>query len=325
MRFDGINQQKLKRWIKKHVFPWLQDQPSPASPSQYEWSIGIYVGRSPVEFTAPEHTRNPVLTKHQISDVPAEFVADPFMIKVDQDWYMFFEVLNRASGKGEIGLAISTDGFQWHYQRIVLAEPFHLSYPYVFEWENNYYMIPETHQAGSVRLYKAKEFPTQWKLVKTLIKGHIFADTSIFRYDNRWWLFTETNPDYKSDTLRLYSADRLTGLWTEHPQSPVIQNNPHIARPAGRVIVTDNRIIRYTQDCFPDYGVQVRAFEITDLTPTSYQEQEIDNNPVLAASGHGWNQSGMHHIDPHRLGAESWLACVDGDVRQTPVLDRVIS
>ena len=40
---------------------------------------------------------------------------------------------------------------------IVLAEPFHLSYPYVFEWQGSHYMIPESGAAKSVRLYRASE------------------------------------------------------------------------------------------------------------------------------------------------------------------------
>jgi hypothetical protein len=74
----------------------------------------------------------------------------------------------------------------------------------------------------------------------------------------------------------------------------------------------NGRIIRYAQDCFPIYGTQVKAFEITELSATNYYEREADNSPVLNASGTGWNESGMHHIDPHPLPDGGWIACVDG-------------
>lgn len=115
----------------------------------------------------------------------------------------------------------------------------------------------------------------------------------------------------RNDTLRLFFADDLMGLWQEHPKSPLIEGNGHIARPAGRVLAHDEMIIRYAQDCDPVYGNQVRAFEITELTTTSYREQEVKDNPVLTGSGSGWNESGMHHIDPH-LEEGRWIACVDG-------------
>jgi len=98
------------------------------------WSIGIYVGKSPFELGPAHQVNHPVLTRDSVTDVRASFVADPFMLKFDRTWYMFFEVMNRQSCKGEIGLAMSRDAFHCSYQPIVLREPFHLSYPYVFEW-----------------------------------------------------------------------------------------------------------------------------------------------------------------------------------------------
>jgi hypothetical protein len=276
------------------------------------WSIGVYVGTSPFQFTSLEHASNPVLTYTNVSDVPAAFVADPFMLRVNQIWCMFFEVMNCQTGRGEIGLALSENGLKWTYQQIVLAEPFHLSYPYVFEWMNDYYLIPETHQAGSIRLYKASTFPIHWSFCRTLLNGSYLVDASIFRFENKWWLFTDTSPGMRHDTLRLYYADELTGPWLEHPRSPIIQGNAHIARPAGRVSVLQDRIIRYAQDCMPAYGTQVRAFEVTELTTRRYHERFVDASPVIAASGEGWNASGMHHIDPHLLDDGRWIACVDG-------------
>ena len=276
------------------------------------WSIGIYHGNSPYDFAPLEGAPNPVLTRENVSDVPADFIADPFMVRDQSGWFMFFEVMNRQTRKGEIGLAVSQDAVNWNYQHIVLAEPFHLSYPYVFEWSGEYYMIPETQGIASIQLYRAERFPDHWSFVGTLLRGRPFIDSSIVRYGGKWWIFTETNPDGKHDTLRLYYADHLMGPWTEHPDSPVIQGNPRIARPAGRLIVLDNCIVRYAQNCYPRYGTHIHAFEITELTPTTYRERAIGRQPVLAGSGRGWNQSGMHHIDPHPLNERHWVACVDG-------------
>jgi len=278
----------------------------------YNWSIGIYAGEPPSRFVPLNGANNPVLTSQAVSDVSAVFVADPFMLHVNHTWYMFFEVMNRYTRKGEIGLAISSDGVKWIYQKIVLAEPFHLSYPYVFEWMNDYYMIPESHQSGSIRLYKASMFPTQWSFFRTLLRGPYFVDASIFQYDNKWWLYTDTSPGMRHDTLRFYYADDLMGPWLEHPKSPIVKGNPRIARPAGRVPVIDDRVIRYAQDCFPAYGTQVRAFEVTELTTTRYHEQAVDESPVLTLSGAVWNARGMHHIDPHLMDDGRWIACVDG-------------
>jgi hypothetical protein len=277
-----------------------------------EWAIAIYVGDSPFHLKPRVNCGSPVITRRDVTDIPAAFVADPFMIQAGGNWYMFFETMNRETKKGEIGLAVSQDAISWKYRSIVLREPYHLSYPYVFEWHHQYYMIPETYQAGGVRLYKAVEFPTQWAFAGTLLAGPYYVDSSIFRYDEKWWLFTDASPNARHDTLRLFWTEDLWGRWTEHPHSPIISSNPEIARPAGRVIVIDGRPIRFTQACYPVYGTEVRAFEITELTITTYQERAIGPNPLIGATGSGWNKSGMHHIDAHLTENGQWLACVDG-------------
>jgi hypothetical protein len=276
------------------------------------WSIGVLIGDSPLALTSSGTAQNPVLTSRDVTDVSASFVADPFMLKRDGVWFMFFEIMNWQLGRGQIGLAESVNGTDWAYQSVVLAEPFHLSYPYVFEWNGRCYMIPESHTAKSVRLYEAISFPTKWSYVTTLLEGPYFADPSAVRYQDTWWLFVDTSSGKKNNRLSLYYADDLAGPWIEHPRSPIVRGDPRIARPGGRVIVFDNRLIRYAQNCSPRYGSEVLAFEVTELMRTRYQERQIATGPVLAGSGVGWNAHGMHNIDPHQLEDGCWLACVDG-------------
>ncbi len=276
------------------------------------WSIGIYAGNSPFDLVSVEETENPVLTRESVSDIPAVFVADPFMVEADGLWHMFFEALNWQSDKGEIALATSKDGLTWAYQQVVLSEPFHLSYPYVFSWRNEYYLIPESHQAGSVRLYRALDFPWCWSLAAVLLEGPRLVDASIVRFSGRWWLFVGAGEENRHDTLRLHYASDLAGPWHEHPKSPIVEGNARAARPAGRALVLDGKVIRFAQDCHPRYGSQVRAFAVSALTASDYQEREVERNPVLAPGHMGWNASGMHHVDAHRLEDGRWLACVDG-------------
>ena len=279
-----------------------------------QWSIGIYSGPSPLDLRAPDALANPVLTALDVTDVPAEFVADPFMIREPPTWYMFFEVFNEHSRRGEIGVATSSDALHWRYGGIVLAEPFHLSYPHVFAFDSQYYMIPESGEARSIRLYKAEHFPTEWKLAATLVAGGTFVDSSIVRYDSTWFLFTEARPSV-NDTLALYYADTLAGPWHEHPQSPIVSNGPHISRPAGRIVASNGKLFRYAQDDSPSYGTQVFAFEITDLTTASYGERPVGHFPIVGPGRDGWNAKGMHHVDAHQLDEHAWIACVDGAQR----------
>jgi hypothetical protein len=284
----------------------------PAPAHDVNWSIGIYTGESPTLLGPPAGFPNPVLTRDDVTDVSAAFVADPFMIRVGGDWHMFFEVMNGQTGLGEIGSATSQNGMRWTYRQIVLAEPFHLSYPLVFEWEGDYYMVPESYQAGAIRLYRAAPFPHRWSCVGELMRGEYLADATLFHHESRWWMFTDTSSGFQNDTLRLFYADALLGPWCEHPRSPIVKGNPCLARPAGRVHADAGRLIRLTQGCQPYYGTEVRAFEITQLTTTRYQEREMAAGPILRPGGAGWNACGMHHMDAHPLADGRWVGCVDG-------------
>jgi hypothetical protein len=273
------------------------------------WSIGIYAGESPLRLRPWGEVHNPVLSAEHVSDVDASFLADPFMVWSGQLWYMFFEIMNSKRDCGEIGLATSSDCVTWQYQKVVLREPYHLSYPCVFQAQGEFWMIPETVESGAIRLYRAEPFPERWIFVSDLVPGR-FADSTILHFQNKWWIFTCPNPHHH-DVLSLYMADGLAGPWREHPQSPLIVGDRSKARPGGRVIVNGSKIIRYTQDCVPTYGSRVRAFEIFELGPTSYREREAEGSPVLAPDGPDWNACGMHHVDPHPNGG-GWIACVDG-------------
>lgn len=271
------------------------------------WSIGIFSG--PTLNALKPATETPVLSAGQVTDIPAEFVADPFMIQVANTWYMFFEVMNARTGRGEIGLAKSVNGIRWDYQQIVLSEPFHLSYPDIFCVDDQYFMIPESFEAEAMRLYRADPFPVKWSYVATLVVGP-WVDSSPFFFDDRWWVFS--NPVAPGNqVLELFYADAIEGPWQRHPMSPLISGDKRTARCAGRAIVVDNKPVRFAQDCFPHYGTSVRAFEITALTTSGYLEREMEASPILYAGEELWRRQGMHHIDPHFVNGQ-WLACVDG-------------
>ncbi len=291
------------KYIEK-IYYYLIENTSLSS----SWSIGIYEGTSPFNLEDPEEISNPVLTSKDVTDVDALFVADPFMIIENKKYTMFFEVLNLKNNQGDIGYAESLDGKNWEYKKIVIDEDFHLSYPYIFKSNGNYYLIPESNQDLSVRLYKALSFPTKWEYVENILTGYRYTDPSIFQYNNKWWLFVTTP---YNDSLNLYYSESLMGEWNPHPMNPIVKGDKNIARPGGRVITYDNRIFRLTQDDDPSYGIQVFAFEITKLSETSYEEKIASKNPIITFSGKGWNRRGMHHIDLHEL-EDKWIGAVDG-------------
>ncbi len=279
--------------------------------SGQRFSIGILSGASPFELQARNQRTNPVLSHTDVSDAPAAFVADPFMTEHDGSWYLFFEVMNRATHRGQIALATSRDCEQWTYQRTVLAEPFHLAYPHVFRNGPEIYLVPDSPGHG-VRLYRATRFPYRWRLVDVLIEGDDWSDPTVFFANGRWWMYVACSPKGEGMSLKLFHSDSLHANWQEHPASPIVSGDDRLARPCGRIVHVDERLVRFAQDCQRCYGESVRALEVVRLSPTEYEEVEMFPNPVLRGAGAGWNADGMHHIDAHRRPDDSWVACVDG-------------
>jgi hypothetical protein len=275
-----------------------------------QWTIGIYRGDSPFAFNSLLNWFNPVLKAEHVTDVPAKFVADPFLIKEGKTWYLFFEVYNRDSDQGDLAFATSKNTWVWNYQKVMLDEEFHLSYPYVFKWDGEYYLIPESYQDNSIRLYKADDFPSKWSFVTRLVSGRDYVDNSIIYFNDQWWLFASIT---NNDTLYLFHADKLTGPWIEHPASPIVTANNHKARPSGRLLVYEDHLYRYTMDVNPSSGThQVMAYRITEISPTQYSEELAQTDCVLKGSGSGWNGQAMHQLDPVEIKPGQWIASVDG-------------
>lgn len=276
----------------------------------HPWSIGRYVGPSPFDLRPDPEVRNPVLTASDVDDVPASFVADPFLLHRDGRWHLFFEVMHAGTGRGVIGLATSDDARAWEYRGIVLEEPFHISYPHVFAHEGEVYMIPETIALGSLVIYRADPFPTGWRRMIYGIAGH-GSDPTPFHSGGHWWILVGL-PYVRQETLRLFHADRLGGPWFEHPCSPIVERDPRRARPAGRVLDLGGRLFRVAQDCVPSYGTAVRAFEILELTTGRYAERPATPEVILAPGDQPWNSRCIHHLDARPDGPGRWFAYVDG-------------
>jgi len=269
-----------------------------------EWSIGLYRGASPLDLEPAGP--NPVLRAADLG-IDATFVADPFLLRRDDRLFLFFEVWRTGSGQGDIAWAERDASGAFRFSGVALDEPFHLSYPFVFEHDGDVFMIPESRSQRDVRLYVARPFPGRFELRRVLLSGERYADTSLVRWQGRFYLFTSTD----NGTLELFHADALEGPYQPHPRSPVVSGDDCAARPGGRPIVWQGRILRFAQCDRPVYGVSVRAFELTELSPCCYRERPAGRDPLLAGSGGGWNAGGMHHLDP-LLDAGGVLAAVDG-------------
>ncbi len=277
-------------------------------PSPYNWSIGIVAGSDPLNVRVIDAFPNPRFTADAIPGHRYSFVADPFLIEEGGEWFLFFEMFDREARRGEIGVATSPDAVHWTYAGPALQEPFHLSYPFVFEEGTNFFMIPESRAAREVRLYRAVEFPLKWELDRVLFKGN-YSDPTPVAWQGKWWIFA-TRGSYSMD---IWYADDLRGEWRPHAKNPLYLYSKGRARNGGRPLVMGDKIFRFAQDSHGGYGRALRALVINELDPTRFVEHVVKSaDPLFSAHGDGWARVGMHHYSPVFTREGSWIAAVDG-------------
>jgi hypothetical protein len=154
-----------------------------------------------------------------------------------------------------------------------LEEPWHLSYPYLVEHDDELWMIPESSQNRDVALYKCIEFPNRWERCATLLSGLELADATIVRHDGLFYLFGATRDEAGgySDTLSIFHARDLLGPWTPFASNPVMVDRAS-ARPAGNFVTINGRLWRPVQDCTNGYGCALGLAEVVELSPTSFRQ-----------------------------------------------------
>jgi len=210
-----------------------------------------------------------------------ESFADPFLIKTSHGTYLFFENHRFPHKNANISLICKREAVKTGQTRIALRKPVHLSFPFLFEHDGDIFMIPEAWKTKKIALYKAIDFPLNWKEVSVLVDNVSGVDPILFKYGDRYWLaFTsrEHGPDIN---LFLYYASDITGPWSPHKRNPV-KTDVRSSRSAGNVFELVGDLIRPAQDCSQTYGGRISLNKIKRLTPEEFEEDHlgfIEPNP----------------------------------------------
>lgn len=210
-----------------------------------------------------------------INSPDGRFWADPFVLFRNDKIFIFVEDYIFKLNKANISvLELDKEGNLLNNRKI-LEKPYHLSYPFVFEIDDTLYMVPETSENKTVELYRCDGFPDKWSYVMNLMENVVAMDTTLFLYNNKWWLFTSINEmDYTSEhsELHLFYSDNLFTInWIHHPCNPIVADVRQ-SRPAGRIFIHDNKIFRPSQDCSGRYGKAFNLNQIVKLNETEYAE-----------------------------------------------------
>jgi hypothetical protein len=230
----------------------------------------------------------------RLIDDGQRFFADPFVIWHEGVHHIFVEEFPFETHKGIIShFTVDKEG-RASAPKVVLSRPYHLSYPFVFEQEGQFWMIPETSGNNAVELYRAERFPDKWIFEKTLIDNIKLDDVTLINHDKRLWMFAAVS-DWQSsqwDSLGLFYADDLFGDWQRHPANPVLLDAKS-ARPAGAMYHQDGSLWRPAQDCSNGYGSGLSLCRV-DRLDTERFEQTVLHSFVPANKDHLF---GLHTLN----------------------------
>jgi len=178
-------------------------------------------------------------------------------------------------------------------------------------------MMPEGSRKGDLRLYRAVNFPLQWRLAKVIIKKPL-VDSFIINYSGRYWLFGSDHSGFgskKNGQLEIWYSNSPLGPWKPHKKNPIYNIDKSLgARNGGRPFKYEGNLYRVGQDCGDTYGRKVRVFKIETLTSDEYKEVEVPLGFVEPNKGrNAWNGARHHHLDVQHLPSGGWVGVMDGD------------
>lgn len=204
--------------------------------------------------------------EYTVINTPAGmWIADPTAYSVNGEHYIFVEVFEESKKKAAIGY-YQFENDQPVYKGIIIENSYHMSYPCVFEYKGEQYMIPESSANDSISLYKAKHFPDKWVKVKDLVKGEKFVDSTVvsngdgvvvlsYRVCKNGWELVQFSLNMENKTL------------SENSKISYCEN---VGRPAGNIYDGNKRP---AQDCKKKYGENLLIYEVDSLVP--YREHKL--------------------------------------------------
>ncbi|WP_417911297.1 hypothetical protein [Candidatus Electronema sp. PJ] len=263
----------VKQYLSKHIFNKHQ-----------RWGVGF----------TQYHWQSAILRKGiRIKNIPNHYFADPFVVTRNGRTVCYVEDYDYKYGKGSIA-AVELFDRSYTILGTVIDEQFHMSFPFVFEYNNEMYMVPEVSGSHSIRLYKCIKYPMEWEYQNDIMSNVDAVDPMIFSRGDVWWLLFNKieHEDANSILVAFYGENPLSGNWISHSLNPLVFNS-NIARNGGILVDQDGFTVRVRQkQGFDSYGESLTLAKIKDISPSSFIEEEVGQ----VTPDFFYETKGIHHM-----------------------------
>ncbi len=210
-----------------------------------------------------------------------EWYADPFICTHDEKDYLFVELMDLCHVYGQIAVAPIENGQIGDF-KVVISEPFHMSFPNIFQWNGTWFMLPEVYMSGEVRLYECLDFPYRWRLKKILLNDVELVDHALYPKENGFFMISHDIKNRDNKFNRAFELNmqnltvreiKLSGVWCRE-------------RPGSTFFTKDDQYYHCVQDCNEAYGHHMHLWQVDEFSMERFQETEkkeifIDDWEVL--------------------------------------------
>jgi hypothetical protein len=239
-----------------------------------KWNVGII----PSGFEELENSGKPLPEPKwlNLSHEKSVYHADPFGFVKDGICFIVCEEYDYRNAKGVLkSFQVNLNTGLISNETIALEKDYHLAFPYLFEYSNNWYCIPENSAGGNVELYRFDYQTGKLIFEQTLVENLQAIDLALFFHEGNWWMFF-TDKIATNERLKIWYSPNLHGPYKSHFNNPV-KVDIRSSRPAGNPFIHKGKLLRPAQDCSIRSGRQIVINEIVKLSPTEFEEKEYLN------------------------------------------------
>lgn len=199
-----------------------------------------------------------------------EWWADPFVCSDKGEDYCFVELMSSYRLHGEIAVALIKNGKIGDF-RVVISEPFHMSFPNVFLYRNQWYMLPETNACRQVRLYRAVNFPYEWELDTILCTDERLVDHALLPMNDIFFVVSNDILNEAEAYNRFFVLDMEKKSFAEF----FPEGEWGIIRPGGTFYKKNDKWRHVLQDGILAYGDFLHLYEVETFHVDCFKEREI--------------------------------------------------
>ena len=189
-----------------------------------------------------------------ISNPPKKWIADPFIYEHDGKLLILGEFYSKSKELGEIYCGL-IEGDRIVNHTLLIETKTHMSYPFIFNFNQKMYLMPENSQAGRLALYQIDLNTLEVSYLHDILINTDLVDCSILQLKDNIYVigYSERKKQLASFLLDSNLYCHSDFFW--FPED-------HTSRPAGRAIIRNHMLLQPFQNNSKKYGESIIIKEV---------------------------------------------------------------